>query len=395
VRSRKTARIVAAVALVALPALVPPAPVRAGDDIPPKAVLATLPFLDAPEPNRILIDLAPEGSTRPLRLFLDTGAPTSVMTPRVARSLGVMIRRVQQRPYRRATLLGRDLQFWVDTASSDTASRTGWEYGVLGGSFLTRYGVELDFAARRVRFLDPRRWQAPETPAGPDETVVPIRVTENRAILELAIGSGHVPVLLDTGLPWSLLLARSVAGRLGVTGQPLAGLSGQGVYGPLELTFAEVPWLGIGSLSLHDVPATVSAHGFFNVAGASDCALGIDVLSQFLVRIDYAHRRLWLRRRKDASMTFFGADYARGRRSGALVFPDPEGLRVAFVLPGSAAERLSLRPGDRAARVVTEPETAFVERFLAAVAAGGPVRVLRGDGGTAEDITLPGTRGPS
>jgi hypothetical protein len=199
-----------------------------------------------------------------------------------------------------------------------------------------------------------------------------------------------VPVLLDTGLPWSLLLARTAAGRLGVTGRPLAGLAGQGVYGPLELTFAELPSLAIGSL--YDVPATVSARGFFNVAGASDCAVGIDVLSQFLVRIDYAHKRLWLRRRKDASMTFFGADYARGRRSGALVFPDPEGLRVAFVLPGGAAERLGLRPGDRAARVVTEPEAAFVERFLSAVAAGGPVRVLSGDGGTAKDLTLPGAR---
>ena len=51
------------------------------DEPPPEAVLAVLPFLDSPEPNRIIVDLAPEGSAKPLRLMLDTGASHSVMTP--------------------------------------------------------------------------------------------------------------------------------------------------------------------------------------------------------------------------------------------------------------------------------------------------------------------------
>jgi predicted aspartyl protease len=69
-------------------------------------------------------------------MFLDTGASKSVLTPRVARQLGVSVRRTKNTPYRRATRLGRDLSFYIDTRRTDTASRTGWEYGFLGGEFL-------------------------------------------------------------------------------------------------------------------------------------------------------------------------------------------------------------------------------------------------------------------
>ena len=55
----------------------------------PEAVLAVLPFLDSPEPNRIVVDLAPEGSAKPLRLMLDTGASALRVTPLAARELGV------------------------------------------------------------------------------------------------------------------------------------------------------------------------------------------------------------------------------------------------------------------------------------------------------------------
>ncbi|MCH6568251.1 MAG: nucleotide exchange factor GrpE, partial [Nitrospinae bacterium] len=92
-------------------------------------------------------DLAPQGRGKRFPLIVDTGATWSVITPLMARELGVRVRRVKQDPYRRATVLGRDLQFYVDTQSSDTGSKTGWEYGLLGGQFLAAYVVEFDFDA--------------------------------------------------------------------------------------------------------------------------------------------------------------------------------------------------------------------------------------------------------
>ena len=80
----------------------------------------TVPFEPGPL-TRVMVNLAPPGK-RPLVLMLDTGAAGSVVTPRMARELGVTVRPAKTTPYRRGTLLGRDLQFYIDTESSDTAA---------------------------------------------------------------------------------------------------------------------------------------------------------------------------------------------------------------------------------------------------------------------------------
>jgi len=76
----------------------------------PEAILAEVPFLPSDEPNRIIIDLAPDGYA-PFRMMLDTGAADSVLTPRYAEKLKVIVRREQDRPT--AGRLG-----WVATFSS-------------------------------------------------------------------------------------------------------------------------------------------------------------------------------------------------------------------------------------------------------------------------------------
>ena len=55
------------------------------DEPSPDSVVATLPFLESEERNRIFVDLAKEDSRRRLRLLLDTGASDSVLTPGAAR----------------------------------------------------------------------------------------------------------------------------------------------------------------------------------------------------------------------------------------------------------------------------------------------------------------------
>src|SRR5262245_6289074 len=134
---RATGRLLA-VLCIALPSGVraEPAP-----DPPDEAVLATLPFDPAARPRSIVIDLAPKGNARRLPFQLDTGANMSVVSPRLARSMGVKVSRVKHDPYRRSTALGRDVLFYVDTRRSDTAGQGVFEYGLLGGDFLASYVV--------------------------------------------------------------------------------------------------------------------------------------------------------------------------------------------------------------------------------------------------------------
>ncbi|MEB2343542.1 MAG: aspartyl protease family protein [Deltaproteobacteria bacterium] len=375
----------AAALLLAL--LLSAAPARA-DDVPPDAVVAVLPFGKAEEPNRILLDLAPDGAP-PFPLLLDTGASISVLTPLAARAAGVSVRRHKSEPYRRRTRLGRDLLFQVDTSSSDTGSKTGWEYGVVGGDFLEAYVVEIDFTMRVVRFLDPDRFRVPEGATEPEEAVVPFTLTAHRPSLEVAIDGRPLRLLLETGVQPALVLSGDAARSVGIDPDALPDTGTLGTtLGPMQVRFHEVRSLSIGGLAVGPVPALVSPRGWYNLAGRSDSVVAYDVLSRFLVRIDYPRRRLWLRRESEA-VPFFGSDYGAMSAAGAVVYEDPIGeIAVLVVRPGTPAERRGLRRGDQILRDGPGGRRLSVPEVLDALQGEAPLRVVRDEGGVPREHTL-------
>ena len=346
------------------------------------SVLADLPFLESHEANRIYVDLAPAGHARPFRLLLDTGATFSVLTPRSARAMGVHVRRLKSDPYRRKTLLGRDLLFFVDTRSSDTASRTGWEYGLLGGNFLAEYVVELDFVQRRVRFLDPGAYEVPESVESPAEAVVPIQIVSNRPGMTIHVNDQPITVLLDTGAPIGLMLSGSIARAASVVSAPTPGFAMAGVMGAVESEFGEAAKLRIGPFGFERVPVAVAPKGWFNLGYPGDSVVGYDLLSQFTIRLDYRNGRMWLRREPGARMTFVGLDYALYRLSGALLSSHTSGFEVSLVRAGSPAERMGVRLGDLIETEASEGEVAE------AIATGQELTVTRTLDGVLTEVAL-------
>jgi len=277
----------------------------------PQAVVGVLPFLEAEEANRVYIDLAKPDHSRRIRVLLDTGASMSVFTPGAAREIGIRPRRLKQDPYRRGTSLGRDLRFYIDTSTSDTASKTGWDYGLLGGSFLEHFVVELDFPGRRVRFLDPDRYRVPESAGGDGEAVLPIRVETSRPGLEILVNEKPYTVLVDTGAPPGVMLSGEMAAAAGISSKPVEGFTMGGVHlADMGTEVGVASSLRLGPFEFERVPVVVSPNGWFNQGYPGDSIIGYDVLSQFTVRIDYPRRRIWLRRDPDARMTFLGEDVA-------------------------------------------------------------------------------------
>jgi C-terminal processing protease CtpA/Prc len=92
--------------------------------------------------------------------------------------------------------------------------------------------------------------------------------------------------------------------------------------------------------------------------------IGYELLSGFVLRIDYPHRRLWLRRSGEPRTTVFGMDYGELRRSGVLLASYLGWYRVAHVFPGSLAEQRGLRVDDRIERVGRNPGGLTEKRIL-------------------------------
>jgi predicted aspartyl protease len=267
-----------------------------------EGVLADLPFLDSvPEwgeigTTHVAIDLS-GNPDRPFPMILDTGASFSVMTPRYARAVGVTVRRLRDRPYRKATLLGRDLQFWVDVRRSDTAART-FEAGLLGANFLEKYVVEVDYAARRVRLLDPGGWGTVEEHLSPGEVVAPMRFTTSRPTVEIALGSGTAWFLMDTGAPSGLHVSEERARALGLEWDEDGPIrEGQNVIGSDRAVETRLAEVRIGSHVVQDVELLIalqsgSSYRITNIAGPDEALLGTAFLERFRVRFDYPARKV-------------------------------------------------------------------------------------------------------
>ena len=355
---------------------------------PPEAVLAELPFLAGDEPNRVLVDLAPAGA-EPFRLMLDTGASATVLTPVMAKQLGVSVRRNKQSQYRRSTRLGRDLLFWIDTESSDTGSRTGDEYGLLGGDFLDDYVVEIDFPGRKVRFLDPKKYRLPEQVDAEDERLLPVKVVASRIAVPVEVGGKQIEVLFDTGVPDTLILSGKAARQVGIDVDALPAFgTGSTTMGPMEQRFHEAPQFRFAGFDYAPLPVIVAPKGWYNIAMANDSAVGYDVLRQFVMRIDYAGRRIWLKRTGDPRVTFLGGDYAASKKIGAQLIPHRGTLWVSRVAPEGAAAKYGLREGD--AIVPAAGEKPFTqEEVFARIESRGELTVARQKGDVWVDLVLP------
>lgn len=378
--ARRSARLVAWLGL-----LCSPAALAAADPGPlPGSVLAALPFL-GDEVNRIHVDLAPAGSSRRFRMLVDTGANFSVLTPGAARDLGVKVRRTKRDPYRRKTLLGRDLQFYIDSRSSDTASRTGWEYGLLGGNFLSLYVVEIDFAGRRLRFLDHEKFEIPESVDAPDEAVLPLRIVSNRPGVKVEINGVEHTVLLDTGAPFPLILSGANAERSSIGSRPVPGFATASVKGEMETELGEADFVRIGPFSFESVPIVVAPKGWFNQGFPGDSVLGYDLLAQYRVRIDYRRGRIWLKRIPEARVTWLGQEWTGVKRVGIslLPLPDSRGFQIGMILPDSVALRRGLRPGDVFESARTRSE------LMDAVERGDPLEIVRSLDGSPQIVEIP------
>jgi hypothetical protein len=317
--------------------------------------------------------LAATIAERPASLLLDTGAGGTVLDAGWAASLP-SLRRFDQRV--RATGTG---QVAATLAGAPTIHVGGAElpepvvvllpldgvsrakghtvHGVLGFDFLSRYVVEIDYAARELRLHEPSTFEYRGTGA-----VVPVSLDLRVPVAAAALKApGRAPVdtrlVLDIGAATlSVLLSPTV---VAANGGALAGLPGYeaplgaGVGEDAIGTLTRLEELRLGGLAFPGPTAGI-ARARQGVFALCDGAVGVPVLAQTTPIVDYARRRVILEPsgplappRHDAS----GLHLTGGGADGRAVI-------VAHVAAGSPGAAAGLRPGDEIESVDGRPLTA-------------------------------------
>jgi hypothetical protein len=160
------------------------------------------------------------------------------------------------------------------------------------------------------------------------------------------------------------------------------------VKGKMPVSLYESDTVRFAGFLFDESPVLVAPRGAYNLGGNTDSIVGMDMIQQFTVRIDYPRQRIWLRREKTA-VTYLGTDYASTREAGAFLYRVGNTYRVIGITPDSPAEKMGLQPGD----VLVQPELEELrplEETMAMIVRGEPILVARSDSrGNWIDIALP------
>ncbi|HXG85005.1 MAG TPA: aspartyl protease family protein [Pyrinomonadaceae bacterium] len=135
--------------------------------------------------------------------------------------------------------------------------------------------------------------------AGASEAVVPIRLVNDRPIIELKINGEDEPLkfVLDTGSGISVL-SDETARRLKIKSVARGGLArGVGGDGKFEIVYGFLRSIDIGAVKIRNVPVYIRR--FHSNNEKIDGYIGLSLISKFLTTIDYGNSSLALKKKTD------------------------------------------------------------------------------------------------
>lgn len=211
---------------------------------------------------------------------------------------------------------------------------------ILGKELFNEMIVEIDYPRRRIAFHDPANWSyrglGTRVPLEKDRGLRKVRVSVE--------GLAPIKVGFDLGQGSALSLYREYAEKekLLEGRKPLSKLRGGGVGGATSDVVGTLKSVAFGGTQFTDVPATF----VLDPAGSTETKseqgnLGAEVFKRFRLVIDYTRDALYLEPDQRALREPFSKD-----RSGLDVEMEGASLVVAFVAPGSPAEKAGWKVGE-------------------------------------------------
>ncbi|HWE45164.1 MAG TPA: aspartyl protease family protein [Caulobacteraceae bacterium] len=247
---------------------------------------------------------------------------------------------------------------------------------VLGGEVFNEFAVDIDFAHRRLAFRDPAHLQKP---AGAVE--VPLKAVQGIRAVPVSVEGGPETMFdFDLGNGSPLLVFPAYADPHGLLNDRRLSMAMSGAVGGVhpedEATIKRLRFAGV---DFHDVPTVFP--GASNAGLNSNLSLGnvgLPIIDRFHVIVDFPHDRAWLTPDAERVAQPFAKD-----RLGLSIVPHDADLAVEYVSPGSPAEAMGFKIGDRITEIDRSPKAAWPSdslRTLAQQPAGTVVEFTLGDG---------------
>lgn len=314
--------------------------------------------------HHIIIKATVNGS-RPLSFVFDTGANQALVRMDVARELNLKLEgevrtggagpgtqvgsQVRQATWSPVGLTGfaQPVSFALPMAELPSAMGRDID-GIVGGEFIRKFVVEVDYRARTLTLHEPRAFRY----TGKGETL-PIGFTsDNHPVLTASVTpqSGRSiqrEFLLDLGSGGALILHSPFVAEQQLLGQGIAtvrSIGAAGAGGRSVGQIGRVDALQIGSFTLKNVLTMFSqdrAGALANPALAGN--IGAQIANRFHVFLDYSRKQVTL----EPSATF-DDPYDRAF-SGVALRADGPGyhtFRVREILEQSPATEAGIREGD-------------------------------------------------
>lgn len=360
----------------------------------PPAQVAPVPVVELPFTlEGFLIAVEGKINGKPAKLILDTGAGVGLFTPKSAAKLelkpqgkamigggGEKLVPAEFTTVQELSLGGavqkNQLGVILDLPSG---AKSNFD-GIVGFPFLKNYVVQLDYAAKKVRFLTPEQF-SPD----PKATVLPMTLRMNIPEVPGQIDGVSGNVRVDTGFSGTLTFTSPTVTKNALEQKypkQVPNVLGQGVGGATRGQMVRVNQLQLGDIRVPGIVTGLSTDKSGALADTGTIALlGGEVLSHFTVTLDYPGKRFFLSKNADFDKPFV---FARTGFSGII---EGEGYKVLVVVPGGPAAEVGLKEGEIVLRMDgTAPKdlglTGLRELFRRPVGTKLPLTVRAADGQT-------------